>query len=175
MPRATRRRPRASRITVQWTAPRRRIAWPAPADHHLRHGPRRVAVERVDAGARHVRLHAGGGHASFPRARHRRLSASPSRRAIRRTTRTRRRGTTINAAQAAPVDQLGDSVADHLRNGARRDAVERVDGVPGTLHAPPAAGTVLNAGAAQTLSVTFTPDRRRRTMRATATARMHRC
>ena len=45
----------------------------------------------------------------------------------------------------------------HLRDGAQRDAAERDGEHAGTFVYTPAAGTVLNAGAAQTLSVTFTP------------------
>ena len=47
-------------------------------------------------------------------------------------------------------------------------------GVPGTLAYTPAAGTVLNAGAAQTLSVTFTPIDAANYTTATSDSRDHR-
>ena len=60
--------------------------------------------------------------------------------------------------KATPVDHLGDAGGHHYGTALERDAVERDDRrVPGTFVYTPAAGTVLNAGAAQTLSVTFTP------------------
>ena len=69
-------------------------------------------------------------------------------------------------------DHLGDAGGDRLRHGAERDAAER-DGrrVPGTFVYTPAGGTVLNAGAAQTLSVTFTPTDAANYTTATATRR----
>ena len=57
----------------------------------------------------------------------------------------------------------------HLRHGAGRDAAERDGSVPGTFVYTPAAGTVLTAGAAQTLSVTFTPTDAANYTTATAT------
>ena len=56
-------------------------------------------------------------------------------------------------------DHLADAGGDHLRHGAECDAAER--DVPARCRARSStrrrAGTVLNAGSAQTLSVTFTP------------------
>ena len=60
--------------------------------------------------------------------------------------------------KATPDDHLGDAGGDHLRHGAERDAAEcdRERAGHVRLHRRPL-GTVLNAGASQTLSVTFTP------------------
>ena len=64
-------------------------------------------------------------------------------------------------------DQLVDPGGDHLRDGPERHAVGRrvfLDGghglraVAGTFSYTPASGTVLSAGASQTLSVSFTPS-----------------
>ncbi len=45
-----------------------------------------------------------------------------------------------------------------LRHAAERDPAQCERSIPGALVYSPAAATVLNAGNAQTLSVTFTPD-----------------
>ena len=64
----------------------------------------------------------------------------------------------INVIKATPVDHLGGAGGHRLRHGTERDAAER-DGhaSPGTFVYTPPATTVLSAGAAQSLSVTFTP------------------
>ena len=56
---------------------------------------------------------------------------------------------TITVSQGDADDHVAGAGGDHLRHGAERDAAER-DGpsVPGTFVYTPAAGTVLNAGAA---------------------------
>ena len=55
-------------------------------------------------------------------------------------------------------DHLVDAGGHHLRHGAERDAAERDrERRRGRSSTSPVAGTVLNAGAGQTLSVTFTP------------------
>jgi hypothetical protein len=64
----------------------------------------------------------------------------------------------ITVLKATPTITWSNAGRHRLRHGAERDAAERDDdGVPGTFVYTPAAGTVLSAGAAQTLSVTFTP------------------
>ena len=69
----------------------------------------------------------------------------------------RRSRVAINVAQGDAGHHLADAGGHRLRRGAERDAAERDDERAGTFVYTPAAGAVLNAGAAQTLSVTFTP------------------
>ena len=77
---------------------------------------------------------------------------------------------TITVSQGDAGDHLADAGGDHLRDGAECDAAERdAASVPGTFVYTPAAGTVLNAGVAQTLSVTFTPTDAANYTTATAT------
>jgi hypothetical protein len=66
-------------------------------------------------------------------------------------------------------DHLGDAGGSGLRHGAEWDAAERHGECRRDFVYSPAAGTVLNAGAGQTLSVTFTPDDASNYTTATAT------
>ena len=69
---------------------------------------------------------------------------------------------------------MGDAGGHRLRHRASATQLNATASVPGTFVYTPAAGTVLNAGAAQTLSVTFTPTDAANYTTATATRRDHR-
>jgi hypothetical protein len=72
-------------------------------------------------------------------------------------------------AEGEHDDHLDGAGGHHLRHGAERDAAECDRQRAGTFVYTPAAGTVLNAGANQTLSVTFTPTDAANYTGATAT------
>ena len=63
----------------------------------------------------------------------------------------------INVFKATPVDHLGAAGRHRLRDRAGATQLNATTTVAGTFAYTPTAGTVLQAGAAQTLSVTFTP------------------
>ena len=72
-------------------------------------------------------------------------------------------------AEGDQHDHLVGARRHHLRHGAGRDAAERDGECARQFVYSPVAGTVLNAGAAQTLSVTFTPTDAANYTGATAT------
>ena len=76
---------------------------------------------------------------------------------MRRTTRRRRKTVTINVLKATPT--ITWSTPADITYGTALSATQlnATANVPGTFVYSPAAGTVLTPGAAQTLSVTFTP------------------
>ena len=161
-------------ITVSKATPA--ITWPTPAA--ITYGTALSATQlNATAGGRagHVRLHAGERHGARRRARPDAVGDLHADR-HRRTTPRRRRPSTITVLEGDAGDHLADAGGDHLRHRAERDAAERdrAGGVAGTFVYTPASGTVLGAGAAQTLSVTFTPTDTANYTTATATVADHR-
>ena len=131
------------------------ITWATPADIVYGDRAERDAAERDDDGARHVRLHAGGRHGALGR---RGADAVGDLHADRRgELHERDEGGRDQRHQGDAGHHLGDAGGHRLRHRAGATQLNATTTVPGTFVYTPAAGTVLTAGAAQTLSVTFTP------------------
>ena len=126
--------------------------------------------------SRDLHLHAGRGHGPQARQRPDALGHVHAHRHDRLHHRHRDGDDQRRAGDAH--DHLGQSGGHHLRHGASsaRSSMRRVldrggcSGRAGTFTYTPAAGTVLNAGTGQTLSVTFTPTDTTDYTTATATA-----
>ena len=132
------------------------ITWATPAGIVYGTALERDAAERDDDGARHVRLHAAGGHGAVGRRgadavddvhadrhgelQHREQVGDDQRRSRRRRSSPGRTRPTSSTAPRSSATQLNATTT-----------------VPGTFVYTPPASTVLSAGAAQTLSTTFTP------------------
>ena len=148
------------------------ITWPTPGGHRLRHGAERDAAERDGDAcpARFVYTPAAGTVLNAGAAQTLSVTFTPTD-AANYTTATQ--DGAINVAEGDAGHHLADAGGHRLRHGAERDAAER-DGrrVAGTLRLHAGGRRVLlNAGAAQTLSVTFTPTDAANYTTATASVR----
>ena len=138
------------------------LTWMNPADHHLRHGVGRHAV------GCHRLLHRLGARSACPERSPTRRPRGPSSARATRRSRSASPPPTPPTTPPRPPQRPSTSTRRRRRSpGIRRPSstgrrwaprsLDATASVPGTFVYTPAAGTVLTAGAGQTLSVTFTP------------------
>ena len=124
--------------------------------HRLRHALGPAAARRLGVHSGHVRLHAGRGHHPGRRGC---TSAVGTFTPVDSTDYSSVTTTaTINVLPATPVVTWTNPPAIVYGTPLGPAQLDATASTPGTFTYTPAAGTVLSAGAGQTLSVTFVPD-----------------
>ena len=123
------------------------ITWATPGRHHLRHGAERDAAERDGERAGHVRLHAGRGHGAERRAAQTLSVTFTPTDAANYTTATAT--VAINVLKATPTITWATPADITYGTALGATQLNATASVPGTFVYTPAAGTVLNAGAAR--------------------------